>query len=218
MSENNENIYNPGAKPKPQKKFFGLVGGLAGEILEWILWLGIAVALALFIRAHVFTLVHVSGESMEYTLENRDWLFVNKFMYSPDSANNRGDIVIFTPEHDRNPSRDVYIKRVIAVVGDTIYIDFTTGNVYLNDEVVDEPFIKDRTRAGGSFIEELTRAGEWSRETPLLIEEGYVFVMGDNRNNSTDSRALGPRPLDEVMGRAVFRLFGRLERQAPDRQ
>ena len=207
MSENNENIYNPEAKPKPQKKFFGLVGGIAGEILEWILWLGIAVALALFIRAHVFTLVHVSGPSMEPTLQDRDWLFVNKLMYTPDSPENRGDIVIFIPDHPNNPRRDVYIKRVIAIGGDTIYIDTISGTLYLNDVAQYEPYIREQNVRVG-----LGALGDFSRDNPLVIDDGYVFVIGDNRNQSSDSRNLGKIPADDIMGRAVFRLFGRLER------
>jgi len=143
------------------------------------------------------TMIHVAGISMEPTIQHDEWFALN----SNVSTLNRGDIIVF--ESPREAERDRYIRyvqRLIAVAGDTIYIDFDNGNVYLNDEVIDEPFIMEPTRAQGAFITELIRHGEWSRENPLVIEDGYVFTMGDNRNNSTDSRMFGPVPVELIRG------------------
>jgi len=182
---------------KPKKKFLG-VGGVLGAILEWVVLIGVAVLIALIIRDNVFMMVHVQGPSMQNTLQDRDWLYVHRFLYNPDSADNRGDIVIFRPEQD--PDK-VYIKRVIAVAGDTIYIS-SEGDVYVNNEIVDEPYIKEP-----NFRIGLRALGDFSRENPKIIEEGYIFTMGDNRNQSQDSRHIGPIPVERIKGRAIFRVF-----------
>jgi len=204
MSENfeNQNSEMVATAPESSKKKFLGVGGFWGAVLEWVVLLGIAVIIALLLRNHVFMMVHVQGGSMQNTLEEGDWLYVNRFLYSPTSADNRGDIVIFRPEQD--PEK-VYIKRVIAVAGDTIYISLE-GNVYLNGEVIDEPFIRNHPMRQTSRFN-IAGWGHFTREEPLLIEEGYIFAMGDNRNGSQDSRNLGPIPVERVKGRAVFRVF-----------
>lgn len=170
------------------------------EIRDWVFAIVIALLIAFVIREYVFTLVKVQGESMEPSLQHNDRLYVNRFMDVPE----KGDVVIFTPATD--PNRP-YIKRVIATEGDTIYIDIVTGNVYLNDEVLEEDYIKEKSRKTGTYIDGLIKKGEYSRENPIVIQPGYIFVMGDNRNNSKDSRHLGPVPIDEIMGDAVFRFW-----------
>lgn len=170
------------------------------EIRDWVIAIAIAVIVALLVRNFVFTLVKVQGASMEPTLQSGDRLYVNRFFYTPE----KGDIVIFEPASD--PGRP-YIKRVIATEGDTVFIDYETGDVYVNDEIIDEPYIKDVTARTGNYIMSLVSAGKYSRETPIVVEENKIFVLGDNRNNSTDSREIGQVPLDEVLGGAVFRFW-----------
>ncbi len=170
------------------------------ELRDWVVAILLAVFIAFFVREYVFTLVKVQGQSMEPSLHNNDRLYVNRFFYTPE----KGDVVIFEPATD--PNRP-YVKRVIATEGDTVYIDFKTGDVYVNDEVIEEDYIKDETREMGSYITELIRNAEYGRTSPIVIQPGYIFVMGDNRNNSKDSRHLGPVPIDEVMGGAVFRFW-----------
>ena len=170
------------------------------ELRDWVVAILLAVVIAFFVREYVFTLVKVQGQSMEPSLHHDDRLYVNRFFYTPE----KGDVVIFEPATD--PNRP-YVKRVIATEGDTVYIDFKTGDVYVNDEVIDEDYIKDATREKGSYIKELIENDKYSRSNPIVIQPGYIFVMGDNRNNSKDSRHLGPVPIDEVMGGAVFRFW-----------
>ena len=170
------------------------------ELRDWIVAIGIAVILALVIRNYVFTLVKVQGQSMEPTLHNADRLYVNRFFYTPK----KGDVIIFVPESD--PNRP-YVKRVIATAGDSVYIDFKTGNVFVNGQLIDEPYVKEKTRNNGSYIMSLMQQGNYGPDAPIVIREGHIFVMGDNRNNSKDSRELGQIPLDEVLGGAVFRFW-----------
>ncbi len=182
------------------KKDSGDKVNVGKEIRDWVISILLAVLIAFFIRECVFTLVKVQGSSMEPTLQNNDRLYVNRFMDVPE----KGDVVIFKPATD--PNRP-YIKRVIATEGDTVYIDFVTGNVYVNDKIIKEDYIKERTRTRGTYIDGLMQKGQYGRHNPIVIQPGYIFVLGDNRNNSKDSRHLGPVPIEEVMGDAVFRFW-----------
>ncbi len=184
------------SKPKKENGEFNM----AKEIRDWVVAIAVAVVLALIIRNFVFTLVRVQGESMMPTLQEGNRLYVNRLFYSPQ----KGDVVIFRPESD--PDRP-YIKRVIATEGDTLYIDFETGDVYVNGEIIDEPYINSRTSLTGSYIRELIANGQYSKDNPIVIEKDKIFVMGDNRNNSKDSRELGQIPVDELIGGAVFRFW-----------
>lgn len=170
------------------------------ELRDWVVAIVVAVVIAFVIREFVFTLVKVDGASMEPSLHHSDRLYVNRFFYQPQ----KGDVIIFEPATD--PNRP-YVKRIIATEGDTLYIDFNTGAVYLNDKLLKEDYINGPTRLKGSYINSLEIRGEYSKENPIVIQPGYVFVMGDNRNNSKDSRELGPVPVDEIMGGAVFRFW-----------
>lgn len=170
------------------------------ELRDWVLAIVFAVLVAMVVREYVFTLVKVQGTSMEPSLQHNDRLYVNRFFDTPE----KGDVVIFKPASD--PNRP-YVKRVIATEGDTVYIDFVTGKVYVNDEAIKEDYIKEKTRNNGDYIAQLMKNGQYSRNNPIVIQPGYIFVMGDNRNNSKDSRHLGPVPVDEVMGNAVFRFW-----------
>jgi signal peptidase I len=173
---------------------------LKKEIWEWVQAIVIALVVAFLLKNYVLTLAKVSGESMEPTLQHADRLYVNRVAYTPK----KGDVVIFEPASA--PGKP-YIKRVIATEGDTIYIDFSKGEVYVNDELIEEPYISESTHLTGSYIEFLMLSGNYSRENPIKIKEGYFWAMGDNRNASKDSRELGQIPVDELIGHAVFRFW-----------
>ncbi|MBR7093075.1 MAG: signal peptidase I [Clostridia bacterium] len=134
----------------------------------------------------VFRTVSVDGGSMTPTLSNADRLILTHLFYTP----RRGDIVVISRLETKE---EPLIKRVIAVAGDTVQIT-ADGKVYLNGELLEEPYISVKTPAFGAT-------------DPITIEEGYIFVMGDNRTVSKDSRLLGPIPVSKVMGKAVFRLW-----------
>ncbi len=148
-----------------------------------------AAVVVFLVFALAFRVVGVDGDSMNPTLHNGDWVAVR----STISEYERGDIVVVTQPWEKNVP---IIKRVIAVGGDTVYIDFVRHEVYVNGELLDEPYIAQPTRL------------HYDVQFPLTVEEGKVFVMGDNRNDSLDSRSSRIGMIDEryILGKAVFRL------------
>lgn len=158
---------------------------LGEEIKDWVVSIAIAVVLAFFIRYFIVELYLVDGPSMRPTLQSAERLVVNKFIYR-FRAPERGEILVF--RYPRDPSRD-FIKRVIAIPGNTIEI--RDGRVYVNAALLNEPYILSKTR--GNY--------------PLAtVPEGHIFVMGDNRNNSEDSRFadVGFVPFDLIKGKAML--------------
>lgn len=141
------------------------------EAGEWFVAIVVAVVLAFIIRTFLFTLVQVSGPSMEETLHTGDRLIVTKLGYKPA----QGDIVVFRP--DQHPN-EPYIKRVIATEGQTVDIDFANGIVYVDGKVYEEDYIKNLTQRQSDV------------EFPITVPKGCVFVMGDNRMQSHDGRSL----------------------------
>lgn len=187
--------------------------GIVREIWDWIKAIVIAVVVALVLRNFVLTLALVDGASMENTLHHGDRLYVNKLFYTPE----KGDVVII--ETDKHPQGPL-VKRIIATEGDTIYIDPDTYEVYLNDELLEEEYIKGKTvlpvvkdaNTGIALgytgdLAMVYSAPGYSRENPIVIGKDEVFAMGDNRENSSDSRNLGIFKVDEVVGHAVFRFW-----------
>ena len=159
-------------------------------VYEWMDSFVFSIILILIVFVFGFRVVGVDGESMMPTLNNMDWLAVQAI----NSTIERGDIVVITQP---NITNEPLIKRVIAVGGDTLDINFMTGEVKVNGEVIDEPYIMAPTHNQGDF------------NKPIRIPEGYLFVMGDNRNDSLDSRFDSIGIIDEryVLGVASVRLF-----------
>lgn len=160
------------------------------EALDWVISIAVAIVIALVIKTYVFTLVRVDGPSMNPTLTNGDVLYANRFMYKPAV----GDIIIFRPP---NSPKTPYIKRVIAVGGQTVDVNGEEHTVTVDGVVLDEDYIAEPLESSGTM------------EYPCTVPEGYIFVMGDNRNNSRDSRdaTVGLIPLGNVIGKAEFRLL-----------
>lgn len=163
------------------------------EYLESIL---IAAILALFIRTFVFQAFKIPTGSMEPNLMVGDHIVVNKFVYGPGGSASgmlparpveRGDVVVFRAPQE--PDTD-FIKRIVAVGGDTV--EMVDGVLYVNGEVVDEPYASYNSRYGS--------ARDFERRE---IPEGHYFALGDNRDNSRDSRYWGTVPGDLVKGQAV---------------
>ncbi|WP_225442784.1 signal peptidase I [Paenibacillus lycopersici] len=167
------------------------------ELRDWCVTLGIAITLALLIQNYAFAQTEVKNISMQKTLVDGQRLIEDKISYRFETPH-RGDIVIISgPESDKR-----LIKRVIGLPGDVI--DFTDdGQVLVNDTKLNEPYVKGRTYSNGMQV-------------PFKVPAKSVFVMGDNRENSQDSRMLGPIAMSSIEGRAVFRLwplskFGQLD-------
>ncbi len=164
-----------------------------GEIvLEVIDSAKTAIIIVLLLFTFVFRAVGVDGDSMQPTCSNGDWLIVSAFVKA--SGPERGDIVIITQPWKKNVP---LIKRVIAVEGDLVNIDFGAGIVFVNGERLEESYIKEPTHLC------------YDVEFPLVVPEGKVFVMGDNRNDSLDSRSSSIGFIDEdyILGKALIRLF-----------
>jgi len=164
------------------------------EILEWVVSILVAVVLALFIRQFVFTVVRVDGESMVPTLQHNDRLILWRLGYTPEN----GDIIVL-----HQAGHQPYIKRVIANEGQTVDIDFVTHKVYVDGTELEEEYINEPTALRGNM------------KFPVTVGEDQVFVMGDNRNNSRDSRFTDVACVDydDIMGKAVFRFlpFGNMK-------
>lgn len=151
----------------------------------WIRDVLISVAISVLIIMFLYQPVRVEGTSMLPGLEDRDRLFINKFVYHFEAIH-RGDIVVF--HYPRDPEKS-YIKRVIALPGDRIRID--QGRVYLNGKLLREPYVPDKYRDTRSMPQ-------------MVVPEDEYFMMGDHRSISSDSREFGPVDRDLVYGKAVF--------------
>lgn len=162
--------------------------GWLKELYEWSQAICFAVIFALIINQFLFSIVQVEGLSMYPTLDNKEKLIVGKLLYTPEN----GDIVII-----KSSALNKYIvKRVIALPGQVLDINPQTGEVSVDGKVLDEPYIFENLHSSGARY-----------EYPLTVPEKSVFVMGDNRNNSQDSRSIGVIPYSELVGKAVFRIL-----------
>ena len=161
------------------------------EILSWLLYLIVIVGITFFIITFVGQRTKVSGHSMENTLQDGDNLIVEKVSYRFRDPK-RFEIVVFP--YRQQP--DVfYIKRIIGLPGETIQIQ--DGDIYINGEKLEEDFGKEIiVEPGMAYL-------------PLTLGDDEYFVMGDNRNNSADSRVkdVGPIHRDEFVGRAFMRIW-----------
>lgn len=190
------------------------------EILEWVYAIVFAVVITMLIKGFLFDIVRVDGHSMDSTLQNNNRLILWELGYTPkfqdiivldsnyqarmdyiDAGQNAGTLSKFSatlfkvfpsPTYKKVP----YIKRVIGLAGDTI--DIHDNHVYVNGKQISEPYLDESmvTNTNGMNV-------------PATVPEGYIFVMGDNRTNSLDSRSsqLGFVPLKAVLGKATFRIW-----------
>lgn len=193
------------------------------EIWEWVYTIAIALIIAMLIKTFLFDVVKVDGSSMFPTLVNNDRLIVTKLGYEPK----QGDIIILDSTYkDREEYFDMlaqeqgqeelgafskfiegrslpndlkkryYVKRIIAMPGQTI--DLRDGRVYIDGEVLDEPYYNGETTSIDASV-----------EYPITVGEDMVFVMGDNRPRSKDSRSseLGLVPYEAILGKAKLRIW-----------
>jgi len=173
--------------------------------VEWILVIVGALAIAFTLRATSFQVFYIPSGSMEPTLQVGDRVVVNQWSYRLHDVN-RGDIVVFSrPEGESAVGVKDLIKRVVGLPGETVTI---AGNqVKINGEGLDEPYLPLGTKTDGTGT-----PVPCAPANPCHIPEGEVWVMGDNRANSSDSRFFGPIPESKIVGRAFLRLWplGRL--------
>lgn len=155
---------------------------------DWVVPVLFAVILSATIRTYVAEATSIPSESMLPTLQVGDHLIIDKITFKYTHLQ-RGDIIVFNPPAESGLDYRL-IKRVIGLAGDTVYIK--DGTVFINDSALPENYVTNKA---------VTDFG------PYTVSEGSVFVMGDNRPNSFDSRYWGPVALDAVIGKAVARYF-----------
>lgn len=160
------------------------------DIYETFESIMVSLVVITLIIVFAFRAVSVDGDSMLPNLHDQERLITTNLFYTPE----KGDIVVLDKN---NALGKPLIKRVIATEGDTIRIEYKTGDVYVNDELLIEDYI----------LEKINPADKSDLE--MTIKEGYVFVMGDNRNDSTDSRseAIGQVNTKNILGKAMFRIY-----------
>lgn len=163
------------------------------SVLEWMVVLGAAAVVAIILRTFVFQAFYIPSESMEQTLYQGDRILVNKVSYRLHDIN-RGDVVVFRrPDDQPGDIRDL-IKRVIGLPGDVV--EGRNSQIYVNGQLLVEPYLH-----GDSFAD----------FGPITVPDGEYFMMGDNRDQSLDSRRFGTIAEDRVIGRA-FVLFWPVDR------
>ncbi|MCD7737479.1 MAG: signal peptidase I [Lachnospiraceae bacterium] len=180
-----------GEPEQPQRSF---VGAALREVISFAASLVLAWAVVMLIVTYVGTLCTVDGISMEDTLQDGDRLWADKLTYR-FSDPQRFDIIIFPPQYDPDSK---YIKRIIGLPGETVYID-EEGNIYIDGEILEEDYGRETIRAD---LRNLA-----SQE--ITLGEDEYFVLGDNRNESLDSRyeIVGLVKRSDIFGKAVFRLW-----------
>ncbi len=163
-------------------------------LIEWLTVLIGAVIVALIFRAFLFQAFWIPSGSMEGTLEIQDRVMVNRLSYRLHDVN-RGDVIVFHKPEDLRSDINELIKRVMALEGETI-------------EGRDNAVYVDGQRVAESYLDPADTIFDFG---PTTVPEGHVFVMGDNRDDSTDSRVFGAIPLDSIVGRA-FVVFWPMDR------
>lgn len=167
------------------------------SMVEWVAVVVGALVVALVVKTFLFQAFYIPSASMEPTLREGDRVLVNKLSYDLHDVR-RGDVVVFELPQDKVGADGIkdLIKRVVGLPGDTI--ETRDGVVYINDRELAEPYLAEGTRTGDSGN------GNNPAITRQVVPDGTVFVMGDNRANSHDSRYAdrGPIPIDSIVGRA----------------
>lgn len=168
---------------KEQKKF-------VDEALDWLRSLALTFITVVLIFTFVIKTARVNGTSMNHTLEDKDFLVLRSAFYTPKQF----DIIAA----NCYGLDEVIVKRIIAVGGQTVDIDFMSGTVYVDGVALDEPYINNpTTNDEGAF------------EYPITVDEGYYFCLGDNRQVSKDSRHpdVGLVSREDILGKAFLRIY-----------
>ncbi len=174
---------------------------IKNELFDWAQALTNAIIFVILLFSFVARVFSVSGPSMQNTLQDGEMLLITRLFYTPD----RGDIVMFSKvgvetDYETGTSKPL-VKRIVGIAGDVIHVDYDTNTVSVNGEIVPEPFIyaeSDPLQVPPKFS-----------DTDFSVPDGHVFVMGDHRNNSRDSRdpTIGVVDTKSILGHVILRLF-----------
>lgn len=180
----------------------------ARSMIEWVLVIAGAIAVALLVRLFAVQAFYIPSESMEPTLEVNDRVLVNRLSYKMHDVN-RGDVIVFSKPESMvvppGPNQiSELIKRVVALPGESVV--FEGGNVYVDGRMLDEPYLP-----AGTTTQPGPGGPTWQHrctvDDPCVVPGGTVWVMGDNRSNSEDSRWIGPVDQDLIVGRAFVTVW-----------
>lgn len=161
----------------------------------WLRTMTILISTLALISTNLISVSIIKGNSMYPTLKNGEIIFVNRM----DTCMKQGDVVLIEIPSQKSNSKYI-VKRVIAIGGEKVSINYDSNNVYLNDVILPEPYINQE-----EF--DPMRSSQNSDVIEYVVPYGYIFVMGDNRNHSTDSRynEIGLISEDDVIGKAIVR-------------
>jgi len=203
IDQNVDQVYSSESEqetPLPSRKVNRPSNKAYKEIVEWIKAIAIAVLLVFVVRTFLFSPFLVDGASMEPNFHTKERVIVNLLVYRLGEPK-YGDVIVFNvPEEGRR-----FIKRVIGVPGDTIEVK--GDDVYINGERIDEPYLAEaiaESHAEGETYNRLSDYFSFPNEIykDNVVPEGHFFVMGDNRSDSKDSRAIGFISEEDIIGRA----------------
>jgi signal peptidase I len=189
-------LERPAARPRDRR-----LPSRTRSLVEWVVVIAGAVIVALVIKTFLIQAFYIPSRSMEPTLEINDRVLVNKLSYDLHDVN-RGDIVVFErPESERGSDIKDLIKRVVALPGEQLVIKDDT--VFVDGQRLVEPYLAPGTTIANGPAE------PWrcTEEAPCAVPEDSVWVMGDNRPDSRDSRFFGPISEDAIVGRAFVRIW-----------
>ncbi|MDW3218408.1 MAG: signal peptidase I [Acidimicrobiales bacterium] len=188
------------AEPEPESS--GKLNGQIRTLTEWVVVAIGALAVALLIKAFLLQAFYIPSPSMDPTLRNDDRVLVNKLSYRLGDVE-RGDIIVFERPEDVPSDTDDFIKRAIGLPGEVV--TFSDGAVFIDGRALSEDYVGEHLTTNDRLIPGCDNAPAVADS--CLVPEGHVFVMGDNRDASLDSRSFGPIDEDTIVGRAFLKVW-----------
>lgn len=190
MLDEKETSVTPGTEESNKENNSKKVNSAKKEMLSMLLYIGVVIIAALLLNRFVIQKVQVDGQSMEPALHSQEQLILEKVSYNFVKPERFDIVVLHPPGYDKST---LYIKRVIGLPGETVQI--IDGEIYINGEELEESYGK----------EEIGNPG--IARSPITLGDDEYFVLGDNRNASEDSRSIGVIPRENIVGKAVLRLW-----------